>query len=118
MSVPAGRGSVSDGDLHRHGNRYGSRGCAILVACSIVVVLASCTLASAGIRSGAVAPIATNRHFGPVQLVAFVLCTSPWPADPCTTGRRSYEVWLLVDWKRLGLGNPKSYPLMIMPLQE
>jgi hypothetical protein len=94
------------------------RGCAALLGLSLLVVLAGCALGAFGIRDGTVAPIRVNRRVGPIQFVAFVLCTSTLPADPCSAGKRTYEVWLLVDWRRLGAGNPRSYPLMIMPLQE
>jgi hypothetical protein len=109
---------VSDRGLHKQTLNYRSRGCAALVAFSLLVVLASCTLGVFGVRSGAVAPLSASGRVGPVRLIAFVLCTSTRPSNPCATGTRSYEVWLLVDWRRLGIGNPRSYPLMIMPLQE
>jgi hypothetical protein len=109
---------MSGGDLHKHISRYRSHGCVVLIALSLLVVLAGCGLGAFGIRSGAVAPVQANGRIGPIQLVAFELCTSRWPANPCTTGTRSYEIWLLVDWRWFGVGNPRSYPLMIMPLQE
>jgi hypothetical protein len=89
-----------------------------MFALSLLVVLAGCALGAFGVRDGLIAPIGVHRRAGPIQLVAFVLCTSTWPANPCSTGKRTYEVWLLVDWRRLGVGNPRSYPLMIMQLQE
>jgi hypothetical protein len=98
--------------------RYRSRGCVALVALGLLTVLASCALGVFGVRSGTVAPLSANGRVGPVRLIAFVLCTSTRPSNPCATGTRSYEVWLLVDWRRLGIGNVRSYPLMVMPLQE
>ena len=89
-----------------------------MVAFSLLIVLAICTLGVLGVRSGAAAPFSANGRVGPVRLIAFVLCTSTRPSNPCATGTRSYEVWLLIDWRWLGIGNPRSYPLMIMPLQE
>ena len=94
------------------------RGCAALAALSLLIVLAVCTLGVFGVRSGATAPLSANGPIGPVRLIAFVLCTSTWPSNPCATGTRSYEVWLLVDWRWLGIGSARSYPLLIMPLQE
>ncbi|HET9224947.1 MAG TPA: hypothetical protein VFO07_20710 [Roseiflexaceae bacterium] len=95
-----------------------SRGCLVLAAFSLVVVLAGCMLGIFGVRSGVVAPLSASGRMGPVRLIAFVLCTSTRPSNPCATGTRSYEVWLLVDWRRLGVGRLRSYPLLNMPLQE
>ena len=112
------RHGVSDGGLHKYTSHFRSRWCVALVVLGLLMLLASCTLGVFGVQSGAIAPLSANGRVGPVRLIAFVLCTSTRASNPCATGTRSYEIWLLVDWKRLGTGNPRSYPLFVMPLQE
>jgi hypothetical protein len=109
---------MGDRGLHTYTARYGLRGCVALATLGLLVALAGCTIGAFGVRSGVVAPLSANGRIGPVRLIAFVLCTSTRPSNPCATGTRSYEVWLLVDWRLLGGGNPRSYPLMVMPLRE
>jgi hypothetical protein len=92
------------------------RGCAMLAALSLAVLLAACGLAGFGVRSGAVDPIATTQAVGPVQVVSFILCRSTMLHNPCTSGRRTYEVWLVVDWKLLDAGDRRSYLLLNMAL--
>jgi hypothetical protein len=117
VGIPQRHG-LSEKGLHNHILRYRSRGCVALVALGLLALLVSCTLGVLGVQSGAVAPVSANGRVGPVRLIAFVLCTSTRASNPCATGTRSYEIWLLVDWRRLGIGDPRSYPLMVMPLQD
>jgi hypothetical protein len=88
----------------------------MVAAFLVVAMLAGCTLAGFGIRSGTLRPIVGHRRAGLVQLTSFVLCQSRNSFNPCVSGRRTYEVWLLVDWKRIGTGATKSYRLVNMAL--
>ena len=88
----------------------------MLAAFILVALLAGCTLAGFGIRSRTIGPILTHRRAGPVQLTSFVLCKSRNTFNPCVSGHKTYEVWLLVDWKRIGAGATRSYRLVNMAL--
>ena len=108
--------SVSVEGLHKEHGRPGMRGCATLAALSLAVLLAACGLAGLGVHSGAVDPIAITQSVGPVQVVSFILCRSTVLLNPCVSGRRTYEVWLVVDWKVLDAGDSRSYQLLDIAL--
>jgi hypothetical protein len=108
--------SVSAEGLHNFYPGIWKRGCAILVACVLLSLIVGCVLAGVGVYSGTLRPPTTHRRAGPVQLDAFVLCRSRNTFNPCVSGRRTYEVWLMVDWKRIGAGAARSYRLVNMAL--
>jgi hypothetical protein len=88
----------------------------MMAAFLLVAMLAGCALAGIGIRSGTLRPIVGQWRVGLVQLTSFVLCQSRNTFNPCVSGRRTYEVWLVVDWKRSGTGAARSYRLVNMAL--
>jgi hypothetical protein len=86
------------------------------VASLLLGLVAGCTLTGVGVYSGTLRPLTAHRRAGPVHLDAFVLCRSRNTFNPCLSGRHTYEVWLMIDWRRIGAGAPRSYRLVNMAL--
>jgi hypothetical protein len=107
---------VSAEGLHKYCYGLWKHGCVMTVAFLLVALFAGCALAGFGIRSGTFKPIVGHRRTGLVQLTSFVLCQSRNTFNPCVSGRRTYEVWLMVDWKRIGTGAARTYRLVNMAL--
>ena len=96
------------------------RGCALLLAVSLILLIGACTLVGAAVQRGALAPPWFDRRIGILRLVGY----STWNAScrpyvGCApTRREAYVIWLLVDRQAYDTVSPSAYRFVSLPIEH
>lgn len=119
--------SVSDGVSHRAARSGWLRGCVLLTALSLALVVGLCSLSGLGVRRGLINPPWIVRRLGPVQLVARSTITPDCALEfPCGKPinifdpnlRTYYVVWIVMSWPGPDKPSVTKYRLMIEPIDQ
>ena len=103
------------------------RGCVLLVAIGLALLVSLCSLSGLGIRRGLIHPPWVVRRLGPVQLVARSTLTPDCALEfPCGKPinifdpniRTYYLVWIVMSWPGPDKPSVTKYRLMKEPLDQ
>src|SRR5262245_45114946 len=96
------------------------RGCVLLLAVSLILVVGACTTVGAGIQRGGLAPPWFDQRLGMLRLVGY----STWNANcppyvGCApTRREAYVIWLLVERQAYDTASPSAYRFVSLPIEH
>jgi hypothetical protein len=118
--------SMSAEDLPDTSSPRWLRGCAVAAALLLVMAVTTCSVGSAGIRRGLIAPPWIVRHFGPVHLIAIQTLTPECALEfPCGQPlnirdpllKRYYVVYLVISWPGPERDSLSRYRLFMQKLE-
>jgi hypothetical protein len=118
---------VSDDVSHKAARPRWLRGCVLVAAIGLALVVGLCSLSGLGIRRGLIDPPWIARTLGPVQLVARRTFTPECALEfPCGKPinvfdpnlRTYYVVWIVVTWPGPDKPSISKYRLVMQPIGE
>jgi hypothetical protein len=119
--------SVNDGVSHRAARPLWLRGCLLLVAIGLALMVSLCSLSGLAIRRELIRPRWIVRRVGPVQLVARSTITPECALEfPCGKPmnvfdpnlRTYYVVWIIMSWPGPDKPSISKYRLVMQPIGE